>query len=162
MDKDSATGPEKAGVRWLLLVANTELRVHPDLSGLEILTSVVQKLAAGEFSPDVGHLISAANLISLDKGGTKIRPIAIGVVMRRLITKALIPTSIGEAKTHLQPLQVGCGVKEGLDAIVHDARAAIVKLGHDPTYTAVSVDACNAFNRTSRAEMLKQIGRAHV
>ena len=94
MDKDSATGPDRAGVRWLLLVANTELRVHPDFSGLEILTSVVQNLAAGDFSPDIGHLISAAILIALDKGGAKIRPIAIGVVMRRLVTKSLMPTSI--------------------------------------------------------------------
>ena len=156
MDKDSATGPDRAGVRWLLLVANSEHRVHPDFSGLELLTLVVKKLAAGDFSSDVGHLISAANLIALDKGGAKIRPIAIGVVMRRLITKSLMPTSIDEAKTHLQPLQVGCGVKAGLDAIVHDARDAIVNLDHDPTYIAVSVDACNAFNRTSRAEMLRQ------
>ena len=106
MNKDSATGPDRAGVRWLLLVANTELRVHPDFSRLDILTSVVMKLAAGDFSPNAGHLISAANLIALDKGGARIRPIAIGVVMRRLITKAIMPTSIGEAKTHLQPLQV--------------------------------------------------------
>ena len=46
---------------------------------------------------DVGHLISAANLIALDKGGAKIRPIAIGVVMRRFTTKSLMPASIAEA-----------------------------------------------------------------
>ena len=76
--------------------------------------------------------------------------------MRRLITKFLMPASIAEAKAHLAPLQVGCGVKAGLEAIVHDALDALVRLGHDSTYIAVSVDACNAFNRTSRAEMLRQ------
>ena len=117
---------------------------------------VVKKLAAGEFSSDVGHLISAANLIALDKGGANIRLIAIGVVIRRLITKSLVPASISEAKAHLAPLQVGCGVKVGLDSIVHDARDALFNLGHDSTYIVVSVDACNVFNRTSRAEMLLQ------
>lgn len=65
---------------------------------------MVQKLATGEFSSEVRLLISFANLITIDKGGSKIRPIAIGVVMRRLITKSLMPASTSEAKAHLVPI----------------------------------------------------------
>lgn len=49
MDKDCATSPDRAVVRWLLLVVNFEHKVHEDFSGLALLTKVVQKLAAGEF-----------------------------------------------------------------------------------------------------------------
>lgn len=40
--------------------------------------------------------------------------------------------------------------------IVYDARDVFVKLGGDPTYIGVSVDSCSAFNKTSRAEFLRQ------
>lgn len=98
MEKDSATGQYRAGVRWLLLVANSEHRFHPNLSGLELLAKVVQNLAAGEFSSDVSRMTSPTNLISLGKGGAKIRPMAIILGMRRLITNYLMPVSISEAK----------------------------------------------------------------
>lgn len=52
MDKDSTTGPDRTGVHWLLLVANSEHRVHPDLSGLEFLAKAMQTLAAGKFLSD--------------------------------------------------------------------------------------------------------------
>lgn len=64
-------------------------------------------------------------------------------------------TSIDEANAHLAPLQVGFGVKSGLDAIFYDARDAFVKLGHNLAYIGVSVDVCNAFNRTSQAKILR-------
>lgn len=70
MEKDSATGLDRAGVCWILLVSIFELRFHSDFSEMELLVKVVQKFAAGEFSSD------AANLITLDKGGAKIMPIA--------------------------------------------------------------------------------------
>lgn len=81
-------------------------------------------------------MISTANLIALDKGGAKFRPIAIGVDMRRLITKDLMPASIAEAKAHLVPLQVDCGAKSGLDVIVYNTRDAFVKLGSNRRLSA--------------------------
>lgn len=73
---------------------------------------MVQKFAADGY-PDVSRLISAANLIALYKGGTRIGPIAIGVFMKRLITNFFMLGSISDSKAHLVPLQVSCGVKWG-------------------------------------------------
>lgn len=87
---------------------------------------VVQKLATGVCSPNVSNLISA--VVTLEKGEAKIRPIAIGVIMRRLITEILMPASISEAKGDLEPIQVGCGVISGLDSIFHDTGDVFSKL----------------------------------
>lgn len=41
MDRDPATGPDRLGVRWFEIIANNERRIFPDVSGLELLTSVI-------------------------------------------------------------------------------------------------------------------------
>lgn len=110
IDLDFATGPDRAGVRWTTVLVNSEHRVLPDFLGLKLLTIMVQKLAVGDLFSNASHLISAANLISFDKGGAKIGPIAIGVYMRRLITKSLMLASIIEAKVHMTLLQMGYSV----------------------------------------------------
>lgn len=130
---DFTTGRDRAGVRCLMLVAKSDFPLHRDFLGLKVLTMVVQKLTAGDFSPNFSHLIFAANLIALDKFGAKNKPIVIGVFMRSLNTKVFMPTLITEAKEHFPPLQVGCGVMSGLDFIVHDTRDAFFKLARETT-----------------------------
>lgn len=140
-----------------MLFVNFELRVHPDFLDLKFLTMVLQKIAAGDFSPNVSHLISASKLIALDKGGEKNRPIAIGVVMRCFIPKALMPASITEERAHLALLQMGRGVKYGLNFIAHDTRNVLFKLCRNPTYIGVSVDSSYVLNKTGRLEVLRKI-----
>lgn len=68
MDKDSASGPDRAGARWPLFVTKNEPRSSPDFSGPELLRVVVQKIAAGDLKTHVSHILSAANLLPMDKG----------------------------------------------------------------------------------------------
>lgn len=75
MDGESASGPDRAGTRWPLLVATNDMRAHPDFSGLQILGLVVQTIAAGKLSAHVSHLLSVANLIPLDKGKLEYGPL---------------------------------------------------------------------------------------
>lgn len=96
----------------------------------------VQKLAAGYFFPNFSHSIFVANIMALDKGERKIEPIPIVVVIRRVIAKALMSASIAEANSHLEPFQVGSGVKSSLDAIAEETLDTHVKLSRDPTTLA--------------------------
>lgn len=155
MYKDSATVPGRSGVRWLLLVASNELRQSPDIFGLQLLTCVIAKKAAGDFPAHVGHLLSAANLIPLDKKETRVRPISIGIVLRRLVTRSLMPKTVAEAKDYLFPLQVGCGVQFGTDAAIQYVQRIIGKYGDDLNYVLLVADAENVFNRAGREEMLQ-------
>lgn len=82
MDKNSAPGPDRAGVRWLLLLAKNEPRSSPDLFGLELLRLVVHKISAREFTAHVSHILSAAILLPLDKREDKVHPIAIEIFLR--------------------------------------------------------------------------------
>ena len=70
-----------------------------------------------------------ASLIALRKKSGGIRPIAVGDTFRRLAAKCIIHMKSSEIAAHLQPLQVGCGVKDGIDAAVHSIRSIIT----DPT-----------------------------
>lgn len=94
---------------------------------------MVQKLAASDFSAHIVHILSAANLIPLEKGAALIRPIVIGIVLRYLLTRALMPEAISEAKDYLSQFQIGFGVRCVADAAVHEARTFIEYYGHDPT-----------------------------
>lgn len=106
-------------------------------------------------------MLSAANLLALDNVEGKIRSIAIGVFMRRLVTKVLMPNANAEAADFLAPFQVECRVKSGLDASVHKMRVALEQYGHDDDWISVSVDARNSFNMISRAAILAGI-HAHA
>lgn len=91
MDLDSATEPDRAGFLWLVLFANSEFCMHFDFLSLKLFTVVLKNLAVDDFSFNISHLISAASFIALDRGGANIILIAIVVVMRRLVTNALMP-----------------------------------------------------------------------
>lgn len=56
-------------------------------------------------------------------------------------------SAITEAKDFLLPLQVGCGVKCGGDAVVHEAMAFLEEHENEPAFTIASADAENAFKK---------------
>lgn len=155
MDKDSAAGPCRYGFRWLRLVASNPLRASPKFSGIHLLALLVQKVKASDFSTHVSRLLSVSNLIPLDKGEAIVQPIAIGIVLRRLSTRALMSAAVEEAKDYLLPTQVGFLVRCGTDAAVHDTRPLINEHGHDSTFI-LSSSAENAFNKASIKHMLNQ------
>lgn len=156
MNNDSAPGPDRVGVSWLLLVAKNEFRIDPDLSELQLLSLIIHKITAGGVSAHVSLVLSAVTLIPLDKGAAKLRPIAIGIILRRLETRVLITTVIAEAKYYFFPLQVGCSVRCGVDTVVHETRAFIDERRDDPTFLLNSADAENAFKNSSHEKMLRQ------
>lgn len=49
MTSYAAAGPHRMGVRYMSLIANSQLRLSPEVFGLRILSEVVEKLPAGEF-----------------------------------------------------------------------------------------------------------------
>lgn len=74
--------------------------------------------------------------------------------MRRLFAQSLLPAANEKSMDFMDPLQVACGAREGLDAIAHDVRQALEDCGGDDTIILVSADAENAFNRSSRKVIL--------
>ena len=100
-------------------------------------------------------ILFEANFIALRKKDGGIRPIAIGLTLRRLAAKIgsfRVVQSVGSA---LAPLQLGCGVPSGCEAA---ARAARQYLDSMPsTHVMLKVDFRNAFNSVRRDKILEAV-----
>ena len=102
------------------------------------------------------HLCGATLLASLKKDGGH-RPIAVGKVLRRLVSKCLTRTVHHEAANILAPLQVGVCIPVGAEAVV-DAISSIQNDHHIPPSHkwTLLLDFSNAFNSIVRSKMFKE------
>lgn len=157
LNPNSAAGPDRMSPKLLHLLAHTQISPEAGVTGISALTNLVSRLARGSLPPCTIPLVSAATLLPLQPRPAKIRPIAIGQSIRRLVTKVLLPAAIEDCRDHFAPEQLANGVPNGMDAIVHDARMLLRRHGRDPHYVMVSIDASNAFNRFSRQKVLDQL-----
>ena len=86
---------------------------------LQGLLGVVNLLCGGHAPPDVVPHLCGASLFACRKKGGGLRPIAVGEVFRRVVSKCVSRAVWAEATGVLSPLQVGVGVSAGCEAIVH-------------------------------------------
>lgn len=126
-------------------------------SFLSILTRFINLLVAGKTPPPIIPHLCGATLLAIRKKNGDLRPIAIGEVLHRLISKCLARMSRSAASHILSPLQLGVGVHAGCEAIIH-ATSSILE---DPSIApndrwVLQVDFSNAFNSIDRNSMFAQ------
>jgi len=114
---------------------------------------------AGSVPLTIRHLFFGANLIAFRKKDGGVRPIAIGLALRRLIARAACAATQQQAAELLSPIQLGLGIRGGAEAVVHGVRrfldAATGETG------IVKLDFANAFNAVSRTAVLRAMS-AHL
>ncbi|GKA68097.1 hypothetical protein Tco_0768014, partial [Tanacetum coccineum] len=94
----------------------------------------------------LGKYIASAPLTLLVKPGGGIRPIAVGTIWRRLVSK-VSATMIGHSLDgYLVGLQFGVGVPGGGEAILHAVNHLVEDRGDDVGLLMILVDFQNAFN----------------
>ena len=122
--KGSAPGPD--GLRAEHLRAATQ-HAPPNrrIKAEEALTKLVNTMVSGSVPDDVAPFLSGARLHAGNKKDGGLRPIAVGNILRRLTSKCSMSSVAERAAKLLGPHQLGVGVKEGLEAIIHAARQAI-------------------------------------
>jgi hypothetical protein len=127
-------------------------------SFLENLTELVNLFLSGKALPSFATFMSSASLVPLlKKDGHSIRPIAVGEILRRLVSKCCVRAVMLTAAQLLQPLQVGVGVPNGAEAVIH-ALNRYIRRPDLPNDTVVAlVDFANAFNRVDRQKVLDEI-----
>ena len=106
--------------------------------------------------------LSGAPLTALYKkqGGGGVRPIAVGEVLRRLISRvccAAVKSKLPEI--FLPHGQVGFGILGGLEAAVHSLSSFIDSYGDTPTLCCFKLDMANAFNNCHRIPFLQRLHR---
>ena len=159
MDRTSSAGVNGMPARTLHVIANAVNTPSVGASGLDLLTAgqlgeLCTEVINADVPVSIVQLLSAARLVPIDKGGGKIRPVAIGGVLRRLVTKIGIAEDAPKNVPYLLPEQVCSGVRTGGEAMFHAARKWMRRRGSEDNLVLVSIDASNAFNRFSRQKML--------
>lgn len=133
---------------------NTKVLPEAGLTGVSVLTAVVKRSAQGDHPYEIQPLFSSTTLVPIHLRPDKIRPIAIGTALPRLVTNALLPQVLEDTREYLAPLQVANEIPCRVDSIVHKVRRLVDNRGDDDEYTLVPVDAQKAFNWFSRQAMI--------
>ncbi len=87
MDTTASAGTDTMSVRLVRLFLLDVALVGPNETGLTALTSFVNLALRGLLPQKAHQLLASARLVAILKGSGKIRPVAVGNVLRRLIAK---------------------------------------------------------------------------
>jgi hypothetical protein len=110
------------------------------------LALVAKRLSTTYVDPKGLSSFTASRLIAIDKQ-PGVRPIAIGEVSRRIISKAILSVVKRDVLEATGSTQLCAGLEAGCEAAVHAMKAV---LDDDSTQAALLVDAQNAFNLLNR------------
>ena len=120
----------------------------------EAIASMAKALCTEDRTVDGGvSAFIACRLIPLDKD-PGLRPIGIGEVLRRIISKMVVYVLKPELQEGAGDLQMCVGLEGGCEAGVHAMREIF---DEDDTHGIIQVDANNAFNTINRRVFLQNI-----
>ena len=100
--------------------------------------------------------LCGARLHAAKKKDNSLRPIALGNLIRRLVSKCFSSALASRAAALLGPHQLGVGTKGGCEAIAHAVRQVVRE---DPNKWVLQVDLINAYNQVDRGTVLEETAR---
>jgi hypothetical protein len=83
---------------------------------------------------------TSAPITALLKPNRGIRPIVVGLTLRRLVSKVALAAVLPAVNEYLQPHQVGVGVCGGAKGLVHALNHLVADQLHSPDLVVVSLD----------------------
>lgn len=120
---------------------------------LTIITELSNFMLRGKVNDEITQYLYGASLCALTKKDGGIRPIAVGLSIRRLVSKLACSQVNDEIGKYLFPVQLGFGTKQGCEAAVHATRSYLnVNVGKFKIL--LMIDFKNAFNSIERDSML--------
>ena len=122
---------------------------------LGTLTEFTNLVLGGGVPEGVRPTFFGASLHAFQKKDGGIRPIAVGMSLRRLVAKCANTTALGSCAPMLAPRQLGVGAKGGGEALAHAARAYTSNMSTDKVF--VKLDFTNAFNSVRRDSVLEAV-----
>ena len=129
---------------------------------MEALTKVANLCLAGKVPDQVAPYLCGARLHAANKKDGGIRPIAIGNLLRRLVSKLAARGLASKSATRFAPNQLGVGVRGGCETIIHAVRQLAeqaVEQDQDEEDGVLQVDLINAFNQADRGTGLRETER---
>nr|GFA08648.1 putative reverse transcriptase domain-containing protein [Tanacetum cinerariifolium] len=101
--------------------------------------------------------VASAPLTSLLKPDNGIRPIAVGTIWRRLVSKVAMKGVGKEMSKYLSSFQFGVKVSGDAKAILHSVNQVLSEYHNDGSFAMLTVDFLNAFNLVDRSALLHEI-----
>jgi hypothetical protein len=142
--KDTACG--RSGLRVSHLMETLYLGTNLDT---ELLTHV-NYLVQGKAPLELAAFYASASLIALKKKDSSIRPIEVGEITRRLTSKICLKKVIAKAIKYLALYQLGIGVPNAIETILHGLNSLIRGNTVDVHAIFLLLDFENAFNMIGR------------
>src|SRR5277367_3746580 len=130
-------------------------RVGGDLA--EILADFANLVLRGGVPEVVRPVFFGASLLPFTKKEGGIRPIAVGLTLRRLVSKMANTRALEWCGGVLGQTQLGVGTKGGAEALVHAARRYLMSM--DGTRAFVKLDFTNAFNSIRRDAVMEAVAK---
>ncbi|GJU92464.1 putative reverse transcriptase domain-containing protein [Tanacetum coccineum] len=129
---------------------------------LKVITSVVNLWLAGRCPPILAEFAASAPLMHLLKLDNRIRPIAVGTIWRRLVSKVAMKGVGKEMSKYLSDFQFGVGMSGGTEAILHSVNRELSEYHNDGSLAMLTVDFSNAFNLVDRSTLLHEASRLYI
>lgn len=121
----------------------------------DAFTSVCQFIAEGRLPQCIQDVFRLARITAAIKpDGVRIRPLAAGDSLRRLVGRALARQCTEQVRDAISPYQFGVGVRSGCEVVIHSLQ---VLLDSNPNLCLLSIDGIGAFDYISRQSMLSKL-----
>merc|ERR1712121_275033 len=122
---------------------------------LESITKLVNFILRNQIPAVIRPIFFGANLFALSKKEGGIRPIAVGLTLRRLTTKVGLRPLSHRLGDRLRPNQLGYASKGGSEAAAHAARHYLLNNPQNKVF--LKLDLSNAFNNMHRDIFLEKV-----
>ncbi|KAD7117211.1 hypothetical protein E3N88_04479 [Mikania micrantha] len=126
---------------------------------LASITEVVNLWLGGSCPKVLAEFVASAPLTPLLKPDKGIRPIAVGGIWRRLVSKVAMKKVGKEMTQYLGDYQFGVGVPNGAEAVLHSANRFLNSFHADGSLALLTVDFSNAFNTVDRTTFLQEFNK---
>ncbi|KAK2402907.1 hypothetical protein QL285_052393 [Trifolium repens] len=124
---------------------------------LDAITPVVNLWLGGRCPKRLSEFVASAPLTPLLKPDGGIRPIAVGTIWRRLVSKVAMKGVGKDVAKYLNDFQFGVGISGGAEAILHSANRLLSQRHDDGSLAMLTVDFSNAFNMVDKSALLREV-----
>src|SRR6266487_829484 len=124
---------------------------------LDAITLVVNLWLGGRCPVSLSEFVASAPLTPLLKPDGGIRPIAVGTIWRRLVSKVAMKGVGKDMTKYLNDFQFGVGIPSGAEAILHSANMVLSQRHEDGSLAMLTIDFSNAFNMVDRSALLQEV-----
>ncbi len=151
--RGSAPGLDGMRAEHLLQTVGN-LKKRRESACLQSITALANTMMQGNIPDSIKPYMFGGRLHAALKKDGSIRPISVGNLMRRLVSKMAATAVFDKAQEQLAPLQVGVGTRGGAEAVIHSIKRA---RRFNPGLNILQVDLVNAFGNAEHGKALDQV-----